>query len=147
VDRHRVLQHVVGHVCIHDVEDAVNRLVAARAEYGRPENPARPGVNNGLHQPVRFPLLDGAADATHGTAADEQRPSRGARLALRHADAAERRIDVERVGGHAVAHAPARAVEQVGGNDLVVVVGGVREGPAAPTAAPERAPIMIREPN
>ncbi len=38
---------------------------------------------------------------------------------LGHADAPERRIDEERVGGDAVADAAAVAVEQVGGDDLV----------------------------
>ena len=58
------------------------------------------------------------------------RPAR-ARLGLGHADAAERRIDVERVGGDAVADPAALAVEQVGGDDLEIVIGGVGEGAAA----------------
>ena len=54
---------------------------------------------------------------------------------LGHADAAERRIDVERVGRNAVADLPVLAVEQVGGDDLEVVVGRVREGAAAVAVA------------
>ena len=64
-------------------------------------------------------------------------PAAAPRLRLGHADAAERRVDVERIGGDAVADAPRLAVEQVGGDDLEVVVRGVREG-AAPVAVAER---------
>ena len=51
------------------------------------------------------------------------------------ADPSERRIDVEGVGGDAVGHLAPRAVEQVGGDDLVIVVGGVGEGAAAVAVA------------
>jgi hypothetical protein len=105
---------------------AVNRLVAARAEDGGPENPARLCVHDDLHQPLRLTFLYGAADAAHGSTSNKQRAARGARLALGHADASERRVYVERVSRDAFAHAPALAVEQVGGDDLVVVVSGRR---------------------
>ena len=55
----------------------------------------------------------------------------GAGLGLRHADAAERRVGEEGVGGQAVGHLAVGAVQQVRGEDLVVVVGGVGEGAAA----------------
>ena len=45
-----------------------------------------------------------------------------ARLCLRHPGPAERRIDVQRVGGDAIAHAARIVLEQVGGDDLAVVV-------------------------
>jgi hypothetical protein len=66
---------------------------------------------------------------------DEQWSSRRTRLTLGQADAAERRIDVERVGRRAVACTPPLVVEQIGGDDLEVVVGRVREGAAAVTVA------------
>ena len=47
----------------------------------------------------------------------------------------ERRIDVERVRRHAVAQATLLAVEEVRGQDLEVVVRGVREGAAAVAVA------------
>ena len=45
--------------------------------------------------------------------------------------APERRVGEERVGRQAVGHLAVAAVEQVRGDDLVVVVGGVGEGAAA----------------
>ena len=44
------------------------------------------------------------------------------------ADAAERRVDVEGVAGDAVADPAAVVVEEIGGDDFKVVVGGVGEG-------------------
>ena len=55
----------------------------------------------------------------------------GAGLGLRHADPAEGRVGEEGVGRQAVGHLPVAAVQQVRGEDLVVVVGGVGEGAAA----------------
>ena len=50
---------------------------------------------------------------------------------LGQADPAERRIDVERVNGNAVADFARGAVEQVRGCDLEIIVGGVGESAAA----------------
>ena len=71
----------------------------------------------------------------HGPLADQQRPAGRARLVHGHPHAAERRIDVERIAGYAIADATMLAVEQVGGDDLEVVVRGVREGAAAVAVA------------
>ena len=46
-------------------------------------------------------------------------------------DAAERRIDIERVAQNAIAHAPPLAVQQICGDDLEVVIGRMGEGAAA----------------
>ena len=54
-----------------------------------------------------------------------------ARLGLGHADAPERWVDVPRVAIDAVGHPPRGVVQQVAGDDLVVVVGGVGKGAAA----------------
>ncbi len=73
------------------------------------------------------PFSTARADARHRPLADERASPALANLRLRHAGAAERRIDVERVGGDPIAH-PARIVlEQVRDDDLAVVVRSVRE--------------------
>ena len=95
------------------------------------------GVDEHLHEAVGLALLEGARDIRHGDLADERAAGRCANFRLGHAGAAERRVGVERIGGDAIAHAPPVAVEQVGGHDLVVVVGGVGEG-AAPVAVAQR---------
>ena len=66
-----------------------------------------------------------------GIVADERLDAFVAHLALGHAGAAERRVDEQRVGGDAVGHPARLAVEQVCGDDLVVVVRGMRERAAA----------------
>ena len=79
MDRHRALQHGVGHARIHHVEDAVDRLVAAGAEDGRAEDLARLGIDDDLHEPLRLAFLDRAADAGHRTLADRGAAGRVAR--------------------------------------------------------------------
>ena len=91
----------------------------------------RLGVDQHLHEALRLGAFAGAADARHHHLARQRRPSRGADLALGHADARERRVGEQRVDGDAVGDAAPVVVEQVRGDDLVVVVGRVREGAAA----------------
>ena len=54
-----------------------------------------------------------------------------AHLRLGHAGTAQRRIGVQRIGGNAIADAPLLAIEQIGGDDLVIVLGCVGERAAA----------------
>ena len=76
-------------------------------------------------------LLHGAADTGHGTQGDQGRAPRLAHLGLGHTHPAERRVDVQRVAVVAVGHPPRVVVQQVAGDGLVVVVGGVGKGAAA----------------
>ena len=71
----------------------------------------------------------------HGAGADEGGLAGFADFGFGEADAAERRIGVEGVDGNAVADAARIVVEEVGGDDLEVVVGGVGEGAAAVAVA------------
>src|ERR1700730_12059678 len=72
-----------------------------------------------------------------GTAADEERTAGRTRLRLSNADAAERRIDVESVGRNAIVHPPPLAIQEVRGDDLEIVIGGMSEG-AATVAVTQR---------
>src|SRR5207247_10211985 len=76
-------------------------------------------------------LLDGRADLGHRPAGRQQLAPARPRLRLGHADPAQRRIDIEGVSEDAVADPAGFAVEQVGGDDLEIVVGGMGEGAAA----------------
>src|SRR6202007_2975367 len=58
-----------------------------------------------------------------------------------HAGTPQRRVDVERVGGDAVAHPARIVVEQVGGHDLEIVVRGV--GERAPAVAVAHRPNVV----
>ena len=94
-------------------------------------------------KPSVSPRLDRAADLGHRPRADQDVSAGFLRLGLGHAGAAERRVDIERIGGLAVADAAAVAVEQVRRDDLEVVVGGVGEGAAA-VAVAERIDMLLR---
>ncbi len=87
-------------------------------------------------KPCDSPFFHGAADFGHGAGADEGWLAGFADLGLGHADLAEGRVDVERVGVDAVADTARIVIEQVGGDDLEVVVGGVGEGSLAVAVRP-----------
>ena len=70
-----------------------------------------------------------------GRSADEGGLAGFADLGFGQADAAEGRVGVEGVAGDAVGDAAGIVVEEVGGDDFEVVVGGVGEGAAAVAVA------------
>ena len=116
---------------VHQVEDGMDRLVAFDAEERRAEDLAAVGVGQHLEKALRLAALHRAADAGHRPAADQHPAAGGAGLGLGHAAAPERRVGEERVGRQAVGDLAVGAVQQVRGDDLVVVVGGVGERAAA----------------
>ena len=88
-------------------------------------------IHQHLHEAQRLAALLRAADAGHGQDALQGRPSAGPYFRLGHADATQRRVGEQRIGGDAVGY-PARVViQQIGGDDLEVIVGGVGEGAPA----------------
>ncbi len=136
MDGHGALKHVVRHAGVHHVDHAVNGFVAAGAEDGGAENLSRgPASTTTFMKPCVSSFSTARLDAAHRPRRDQQRPSGRARLRLGDADPAERRIDVQRVGWYPLPQLPVLAVEQVGGNDLEVVVRRVREGAAAVAVA------------
>ena len=82
-------------------------------------------------KPCVSPASRARPTRAHRHARHQRRLAAGAHLVLAHADARQRRVGEQRVDGDAVADAARVVVEQVGGDDLVVVVRGVREGAAA----------------
>jgi hypothetical protein len=71
MDRHGPAQGRPWLIGVHDVENAVDRLVAAGAEDGRAEDALRVGVDDDLHETAGLALLDGAADARHRPCGDQ----------------------------------------------------------------------------
>jgi hypothetical protein len=67
----------------------------------------------------------------HWIGGDQRLADGLAHLDLGHSGAAEWRINEEAICGDAIAHAPVLAVEEISGDDLIVIVGGVGEGAAA----------------
>src|SRR5262245_4082725 len=75
MDRYGARQHVVGNVRIHNVQNPVNRFVAACAEDRRAENSASFRVHDDFHEALRLAFFDGAAAAAHRAAADQEWPA------------------------------------------------------------------------
>jgi len=121
----------VGGLGVHGIEEAVDGFVAAYSEEGGAEDLVGFGVYEGLHESEAFAFFEGAVDARHGADGDEGGLAGGANLGFGEADAGERRVAVHGVAGDAVGDSARVVVEEVGGYDLEVVVGGVGEGAAA----------------
>jgi len=113
----------------------VHDLVAVHSQDGRAQQVLVLGVDQHLHEALRFAGFAGAAHALHRHLGVQHAAAAGAGFGLGDADAAERRVDEERVAGYAVADAARVVVEQVGDHDLVVVPRRVREGAAAVAVA------------
>ncbi len=121
----RPLDDRVGRVRVHDVEHGVNNFVAADAEDRCAEDLLTLSIDHDLHEPLGFTPLARPADAGHLHLAYQRPSPRFSHLAVRQSDATQRRVDVEPVGGDAVADPSGIVVKHIGRNDLVIVVGGV----------------------
>src|SRR4249919_2615826 len=73
MDGYRPAQDVQRDVRVHDVDHAVDRFIAPGAENRGTEDLPRLRIGDDLHEALRLALLDGAADAGHGTLAREER--------------------------------------------------------------------------
>ena len=93
---------------------------------GCAENLLRFGIDKHFHEAFGLAFFDGAAlTLVMGRVPMRSRLSGFANLAFRKANATERWIGVERVAENAVGDAAGIVIEKVGGDDLVVVIGGV----------------------
>src|SRR5947207_216773 len=125
MDVHSTRNHGVWDVRVHHVENAVDDLVTFHAQDGSSQDAFRLCVHQDLHEALRLAFLHGASHPTHGTGGHERGTAALAHLGFRHADPAQRRIDVDVVGGDAVADAASVPIQQVGGDNLKVVVRSV----------------------
>jgi hypothetical protein len=69
-------------------------------------------------------LFDGAPNPRHRPHADANLVTGSTSLALVGPCAAERRVGIERIGHHPVAHSSRLMVEKNRGDDLEIVIGG-----------------------
>src|SRR6185312_2637232 len=109
----------------------VDDLISADTEDGGAEDALAFRANQHLHETLRFAPFACTPDRFHGEGGGERRHAGGANLVLGHAGAAERRIDEEAIGEDAVGDAAVAAIEQIGGDDLVIIVRGMGESTAA----------------
>ena len=146
---HGTLQRRVRRLSIHDVENAVDDLVAADAEDRSTKYFLCVGINDEFDEALRLSLLDGARHPSHWPSSDQDALSKMPSLGLRHTGAAERWIYIKGIGGKTVADAAAIAIEKVGRDDLEVVVGGMGESALAvavaerPDAGHARAQLVV----
>src|SRR5882672_5415610 len=127
MDVHRALHGGVGLLRVHHVQQRMHDLVAVQAEDRRAEQLLRPGVGQDLHEALRLAGFLSAADTGHRHLAGENLPSALAGLGLVHPDSAEGRVDKEGVARNAIGDPARIVVEEIGGDDLVVVPRRVRE--------------------
>jgi hypothetical protein len=80
----------------------MHHLVAVQAEDGRAQDSLAVGIDQYLHEPLRFAGFARAADTLHRHLGAQHTFATGLRLDLRHADAPERRVDEQRIAGDAV---------------------------------------------
>jgi len=124
----------VGKLRVHRRQQGVHDLVTTDPQYGG-EDLFGIRVHQNLDETIRLAALAGVTDAGHHALAD-QHPSTGfARLLFGDADATERRIGEQTVTEDPVRNTSWVVVEQVGSDDLVVVVRRVGEGALAVAVA------------
>src|SRR5258708_7798338 len=115
----------------------MDRLVAAGAEKGRAQDLLGVAIDQDLHETFSLALLESAGHVLHGDLTDPGRAAAPWDFRFGHPGPARGWVSIGGVGWKGVAHPPVIAVEQIGGDDLKIVVGGVGEG-ASPIAIAER---------
>src|SRR5947209_8400687 len=97
-------------------------FIAAGTEDGGAEDLFRPAIDSDLDEPLGLSLLKSAADPDHGIFRRKRRTARLSNFAVRHAAAAQRRINVKRVSLDSVRNPAVISVQKIVGHDLIVVV-------------------------
>src|SRR4051794_40597256 len=92
-------------------------------------------IDQYFHEAFRLALLERAGNILHRNLADECVAISSPDICLGHASPTQRRIGVERIGGDAVAHSSVLAVEQIGGDDFIVIPGRMSKGSPAVAVA------------
>jgi hypothetical protein len=113
----------------------MNGLVPADTKDRSPQYQFRFGINNNLHETLRLAFFDGAPDLRHRPHADADFSPGVSSLMFGNAHTAQGRVDIECVGADAVAETARFVVEEVRGDDLEIVIGGVGESAATVAVA------------
>ena len=121
----------------------MDNLVASGPENGGSEDLLVLGVDQQLHEALGFALFDRPGDPRHRACADQRAFPAAAHLLLGQTGPAERRVGIERIGRDAVAEPARIVVEQIGRDDLEIVIGGVGKGAPAVAVAERPDPRHI----
>jgi hypothetical protein len=136
MDVYGALQGRIGRLGVHDVENPVDRLIAARSQDRGTEDPLAFSVDEDFHETSRFTFLDRASDLRHRSKPDKQALACSLRLCFGQSDPAKGRIGKESVGGYPVTDPTSVLIEQVGRYDLKVIA-----------AVWVNAPLPLQSPN
>src|ERR1700722_6171424 len=149
MDVHGALQGRIGRLRVHDVENSVDRFIAACPQDRGTEDQLAVSVDEDFHETSCFAFLDRSADLRHRSISDKQALACGLRLRFGQSDPAEGRIGKESVGGYPVTDPTSVVIEEISRDDLKVVVGRVSEGPLSiavaqrPDAGHARAQLVV----
>ena len=105
----------------------MHQLAAFIAKDASTQNAVSGGVDDDLHQAQRFTFFDGTGDGRHGEEPHLEFFSGGARLSFGDSNSPQLRVGEECVGEITVLDGLIFPFDQVGVDDLVVVVGDVGE--------------------
>jgi len=129
VNVHGPLDHRVRCLGVHDIQDGMDDLVASDAEDGCSQDFLRFSIHQNFHKPLSFAFLHRSADAGHGPCGHQRLLSRLLHLGFRPPHPPQWGIDVQGVGQDSIADAARVIIQQIGGYDFVVVVGGPAQSP------------------
>ncbi len=100
----------------------MNGFIGLCSKNGCAEDLLRLLIDEDLDKALRFAPFDCAGYTGHGSGADQRGPAGFSHLVFRHADLRQRRIDVESVGGDAIADFSGVAIEKVRRDEISAVV-------------------------
>lgn len=128
---HGALDHCVGGLRVHDIQQNVDDFIAACAQDRSAENLSGFRIYANLHEPLGLAFFIRTAHPAHRIFRDQSAPPGLPYSCACHTAAAKRRIDVQGIGLNPVGNAPMVCVEEIVGHNLVIVVRSVRESTAA----------------
>ena len=114
--------HGKGSLGVHEIDDAVDDLVACKSKERGTENLFAVSIRQDFREALGLALLKRATDVFHQHCRNQRGLAGLAYLCFRHAYTTERGIRVERISGDSIGHAPPIIVQDVGCYDLEVIV-------------------------
>jgi len=127
VNVHGALNDRIRRFGIHHVKDRVNGLVAAGSKDGSSQDLVSLGIHDDLHKTLCLALLNGAANLCHRPPPNQRAATAFANFFLRQACTAERRINVQSIGGNAIADFARVIVQKIRPDNFSIVEGRVGE--------------------
>jgi hypothetical protein len=127
VNVHGPLNDSIRRSGIHHIKDRVNGLVTAGSKDGGSQDLVGLGIHHDLHKPLRLALLNGATNLRHRPPPNQRAATAFANFFLSQACTAERRINVQSIGGNAVADFARVIIQKIRADDFSIVEGRVCE--------------------